>query len=201
MNIRQPTTATILALACVFTGATATARQTPRASEPPAATAERDAQLAPMPQGKSDNDAATPSAPAKPSSEAQRRDGRVRDTAPPPPDPKADARPAPGQSAQTRRAPPRRRAVEQILTPTPRILGSATPPPAGPLTYGPTLTAPPAPPSTISAPSTISTNPAVCSGGSCFDSSGQRLGTGIGNTAVTPQGRLCTQGLAGVQCF
>ncbi len=87
-----------------------------------------------------------------------------------------------------------RRAVAQVLTPTPRIEGSAGAP------YGPVLETRPAP-GLPPATGTAGTNPATCAGPNCLDASGQRLGTGIGHTAITPQGRLCTKGLVGVQCF
>jgi hypothetical protein len=99
------------------------------------------------------------------------------------------------RASQTPRLRRPRRAVAQVLTPTPRIEGSAGAP-----GYGPVLTTRPAP-SLPPASGTVGTNPATCAGPNCLDSSGQRLGTGIGSTAITPQGRLCTKGLVGVQCF
>lgn len=99
-----------------------------------------------------------------------------------------------------RPARPPRRAVEQQLTPTPRILGSAAAASngRGVLTYGPVLASPPPLPVT---PPARGSAPANCAGANCLDAGGQRLGTGIGNTAITPQGQLCTRGLAGLQCF
>lgn len=133
------------------------------------------------------------------------------------PPPEARSNPA----AQTKPPPrrPPRRSVEQILTPTPRILGSAVPADAvqgpgmmagagapvsagsGTLTYGPTLETRVPPPSRAAPAGAVGTNPATCAGPNCLDGNGQRLGTGIGTTAITPQGRLCTKGLVGVQCF
>ena len=81
-----------------------------------------------------------------------------------------------------------RHAVEQVLTPTPRIIGSTAvnkPMPA------------PAPP--VAPPR--GTLPANCGAAGCYDPSGQRLGTGVGNAVTTPQGQLCTRGVVGVQCF
>ncbi|WP_426193687.1 hypothetical protein [Massilia sp. DWR3-1-1] len=97
---------------------------------------------------------------------------------------------------------PPRRAVQQVLTPTPGILGSAavsaTPPP---LTYGPRLDPGGAGPAAATAPRQRGTVPATCTAAGCTDASGARLGTGVGAAAVTPQGQLCTRTLVGVQCF
>ncbi|WP_426110952.1 hypothetical protein [Massilia sp. PWRC2] len=99
----------------------------------------------------------------------------------------AAARTAPAAGARA----PARRAVTQQLTPTPRILGSS----ATPAIASPGRPAVPAP---VRQQGSV---PATCNGAGCVDASGQRLGTGVGNAAVTPQGQLCTRGLVGVQCF
>ena len=196
------------ALGLLCTGAQA--RQTPRSMEPAAATVERESQLVqPTPPA--------PPAQAPAAKEDPEADARSKPKAEPSPSDKADARPA-DPSAKVQRKRPPRRAVEQILTPTPRILGSGIPADAvrgqgmmagpgapvsantGTLTYGPTLETR-VPPGTAPPGGTVNTNPSNCSGPNCLDSSGQRLGTGIGSTAITPQGRLCTKGLVGVQCF
>lgn len=85
-----------------------------------------------------------------------------------------------------------RRAVTQQLTPTPRILGSA----ARPLT--PDAASPALRPGAAPAQGSV---PATCGATGCVDVNGQRMGTGVGNAVVTPQGQLCTRGLVGVQCF
>ena len=198
----------VLSMAAIMLAcAGAQARQTPRTAEPPAATIERESQLAVPAEARPEDPEAD--ARSKPKTEQQQ----------PSPSDKADARPRDpsAQGSRQARRPPRR-AVEQILTPTPRILGSAVPADAvrgqgmmagpgpavsasaGTITYGPTLETR-APRSLAPPTGTVGTNPATCTGPNCLDSSGQRLGTGIGNAAITPQGRLCTKGLVGVQCF
>jgi hypothetical protein len=109
--------------------------------------------------------------------------------------PKPDDKTLEPRASQTPRLRRPRRAVAQVLTPTPRIEGSAGAP-----SYGPVLETRPAP-ALPPVTGTVGTNPATCTGPNCLDASGQRLGTGIGSTAITPQGRLCTKGLVGVQCF
>ena len=192
----------VLSMAAIMLAcAGAQARQTPRTAEPPAATIERESQLA-EPRTAPRTDTATDK---KEDPEADARSKPKTQQQQPSPSDKTDARPLDPSARDTRQARrPPRRAVEQILTPTPRILGSAVPavsPNAGVITYGPTLETR-APPRSLAPPAgTVGTNPATCTGPNCLDSSGQRLGTGIGNSAITPQGRLCTKGLVGVQCF
>jgi len=146
----------------------------PAATEPEAARAKRPARADPeLPDGPSAAEKTTPA-----------------------PQPKADARPR-DPSARAPRS--RRHAVAQVVTPTPRIMGSAARESGSPvLTYGPALQARPAQPAPESVRGTL---PATCTGAGCVDGAGQRLNPGVGNTVTTPQGQLCTRGLVGVQCF
>jgi hypothetical protein len=91
-----------------------------------------------------------------------------------------------------KRAPAKRRSVQQVVEPTPRI-GTAAP------SYGPVLTprAPAALPEPLPAP--VRTN--GCDAGGCNDTNGQRYNGGVGNTLLGPQGQLCTKGVVGAQCF
>lgn len=163
---------------------------TPRTMEHPSATAERDAQLvtpAAQPPSWGPSLYAVPA--SEPAAARAKRPARADpDAAPKPAD--ADSQRAPRQARTPRRA------VDQVLTPTPRINGNA---PTGKpvLSYGAVQnTAPPAAPAPAQG-----TVPATCTGSGCVDAGGQRLGTGVGNAAVTPQGQLCTKGVVGVQCF
>ncbi len=187
-----------LAVAALLAQA-AHAQQTPRTMEPPAVTADRDAQLAAPPP--SWGPVLHPAPSAEPDAAQAKRPARADPEVAPPPaeksaaDPKAEAKPK-DPSARAPRS--KRRAVEQVLTPTPRILGSAAPAGHPVLTYGPVLQA--RPPAAAALPER-GTVPATCTGAGCFDASGQRLNGGVGNAVTTPQGQLCTKGLVGVQCF
>ncbi|NHZ61723.1 hypothetical protein [Massilia genomosp. 1] len=102
----------------------------------------------------------------------------------------------PGKSALPRPAPPKRRAVRQIVDGMPA--------------HGPRLDAPPAlPPGPRPLPSTlappaIAPPPAVISGcdaGGCTDVNGVRYNGAAGNSVIGPQGRSCTNNGVVVQCF
>lgn len=165
------------------------AQETPRTMEHPAVTAERDAQLVtPAAKPPSWGPSLYP-VPAEPDAARAKQSARADPALTTEKD--SDSQRAP----QQRRMP--RRPVDQVLTPTPRITGSA--PAASPaLTYGPAFEtkAPLSPP-----PPPRGTVPAICTGSGCTDANGQRLGTGVGNAVTTPQGQLCTKGVVGVQCF
>lgn len=170
----------------------------PRTIEPPAVTADRDAQLV-TPPPPSWGPSLTP-APGAPAAESKSGPKPEPNTVPPA-EPKADSRPADPSAGARRPAVRGRRAVEQVLTPTPRILGSAAPAGGQAVsTYGPVLqAAPPAPPAARA--ELRGTVPATCTGVGCYDAGGQRLEPGVGNAVTTPQGQLCTRGVVGVQCF
>jgi hypothetical protein len=104
----------------------------------------------------------------------------------------------------SKRVPPRRRSVQQVI-------GSV--PPVATQTYGPTLT-PPA--STLRAPSSVAPAPVAglpavtppppaqlnsCVGNLCTDAAGSSYTGGIGNATVNSQGRLCNRVGNTVQCF
>jgi hypothetical protein len=102
----------------------------------------------------------------------------------------------PDRSKQPKKPPPRRRAV-------PAIIGSM-PAPSSPQAYGPVLhelapqTTMPAPaPPGLPPPATIT----GCIGNQCNDTSGKSYQTGVGNTAIDPNGRLCNRNGQTVQCF
>lgn len=166
------------ALLALLWSTTAQAQQAPPSGGP---------SLYPQPAQSAESDAARAGQPAS-------ADAPVTPAAPQA-GPKSDSKTAPSARAPR----PTRRAVDQVLTPTPRILGSATPASGQPvLRYGPALQAnPPAPPATPQRGSV----PANCTGTGCIDAGGQRLNPGVGNALTTPQGQLCTRGLVGVQCF
>ncbi|MES2317506.1 MAG: hypothetical protein V4631_08410 [Pseudomonadota bacterium] len=114
-------------------------------------------------------------------------------TSPPPrigavPDaPKATSKPLAPAPAKK---PPKRRAVRQII--------DGTPAPLPPVVYGPQLS--PAPPIGLPPPP----SPLIlqnCQGGSCSDANGTRYHGGIGNTLLSPQGRVCSDNGLAVQCF
>ncbi len=106
--------------------------------------------------------------------------------------------PAPGQAASADVKPPpkrkalKRRSVQQVIEPTPRIAGEA---------YRPTLTV--RPPAAPAAPAAPETAPRMnsCDAGGCFDSNGARYNGGVGPTVLSPQGRLCTRGAVTTQSF
>jgi hypothetical protein len=101
-----------------------------------------------------------------------------------------------GKTGQQKKPVPRRRAV-------PAIIGSM-PAPSAPQAYGPVLhelapqTTMPAPaPAGLPPPATIT----GCIGNQCNDTSGKSYQTGVGNTALDPNGRLCNRNGQTVQCF
>ncbi|NHZ96879.1 hypothetical protein [Massilia sp. CCM 8734] len=116
------------------------------------------------------------------------------DVAPVAPAPRINAEP--GKSALPKHAPPKRRAVRQIVDGMPA--------------YGPRLDAPPAAPPgprpipSALAPPAIAPPPAVISGcdaGGCTDVNGVRYNGAAGNSVIGPQGRSCTNNGGVVQCF
>lgn len=96
-----------------------------------------------------------------------------------------DVKPSP------KRKPLRRRSVQQVIEPTPRIASDA---------YRPTLTA--RPPTARAAPGQPETAPRMntCDAGGCFDTNGARY-NGVGPAVLGPQGRLCTRGAVTTECF
>ena len=89
------------------------------------------------------------------------------------------------------RKPIKRRSVQQIIEPTPRIVIEG---------YRPTLTVrPPAAPG--AAPSQAPVRMNTCGAGGCFDTEGARYNGGVGNTQLSPKGQLCIQGAVNAQCF
>lgn len=176
-----------LALSAVLPAAIACAQDTPRTAEPPS----WGPVLHPVPAAARAADAVQAGRPA--------RADAGQDA--PATQPQATATPAPSPTptdARVRALRAKRRNVDQVLTPTPRILGSAAPAEHPVLTYGPALQT--RPPAAAPLPER-GTVPATCSGAGCFDAGGQRLNGGVGNAVTTPQGQLCTKGLVGVQCF
>lgn len=90
----------------------------------------------------------------------------------------------------------RRRSVQQII--------ATVPPPAVAPSYGPVLTLPPPAPAPAGVPPVYPPPPAqvgACTGGQCMDAAGNTYNTGIGNSGVNSQGRLCTRTGTTVQCF
>ena len=101
----------------------------------------------------------------------------------------------PGDAApRTGRVPNQRRAVEQVIVPTPRIGFDAYGPTLVPRAPGASGTPPAAPPAR---PSRIN----HCAAGGCTDTSGARYNGGVGNILIAPQGQLCTKGVVNAQCF
>ena len=92
------------------------------------------------------------------------------------------------------RAPNQRRAVEQVIAPTPRIGFEADGPTLVPRAPG----ASGAPPATSLAPPSRINH---CGAGGCTDTSGARYNGGVGNTVIGPQGQLCMKGVVNAQCF
>jgi hypothetical protein len=97
------------------------------------------------------------------------------------------------------RQPIKRRSVQQVIEPTPRIVTDG---------YRPTLTVrPPAalPGPASSTPPPSSARMTTCGAGGCFDSNGARFNGsgngGAGNTLLSPKGQLCVQGPVNAQCF
>jgi hypothetical protein len=104
----------------------------------------------------------------------------------------------PAQSQKTRSGnppPPRRNVPANV---------SRLPEPAAPQAYGPVLhdmgpqtTMPtPAPPG-LPEPAPLNS----CTGGQCKDTSGNTYNTGVGNAAISSDGRLCNRSGTTVQCF
>ncbi len=104
--------------------------------------------------------------------------------------------PAPERSAvpdvkpPPKRKPLKRRSVQQVIEPTPRIVTEP---------YRPILEVrPPAPlPQPIPGPVRMNS----CDGAGCTDVNGNRFNGGIGTTLIGPQGQLCNKGLVSAQCF
>jgi hypothetical protein len=108
-------------------------------------------------------------------------------------------------TAPPARMPTRRRSVQQIISTMPQS------PPVATDAYRPTLQ-PRAPSPAIpssgfpAAGGVVQPNPpppvqVICSAGGCTDTNGTRYNGGIGNTAITPQGRACTRIGTTMQCF
>lgn len=91
-----------------------------------------------------------------------------------------------GARKQAQSAP--RRSVQQQVARVPEVQASPGVPTAAP---------PPAQPQALR-PGPAQVN---CLGNTCNDAAGTRYQTGVGNAAVTSQGRLCTQHGATMQCF
>lgn len=89
-----------------------------------------------------------------------------------------------------KRKPIKRRSVQQIIEPTPRIVTDG---------YRPTLEV--RPPSALPAPVPGPVRMNSCDAGGCTDTSGARFNGGVGNTLLGPQGQLCTKGVVNAQCF
>ena len=133
--------------------------------------------------------------------QATERPPRPAETAP-----EARADPAPAKPAKPAAdlAPPKkpikRRAVQQIIDGMP----PSTPAPNGPV-YGPRLT----PSTPLPLPSTLPPSAAPpprttinsCDAGGCTDTNGTRYNGGVGNTLLSPTGRLCSNNGITVQCF
>ena len=96
----------------------------------------------------------------------------------------ADVKPPP------KRKPIKRRSVQQVIEPTPRIVTDG---------YRPTLTA--RPPAALPGPVPPPTRMNACDGGGCFDTGGARYNGGVGPTVLSPQGQLCVKGAVTTQCF
>jgi hypothetical protein len=80
----------------------------------------------------------------------------------------------------------KRRSVQQVIEPTPRIV-----------TQGDRPALVSSPPAALPAPVRINS----CDAGGCTDTSGQRYNGGVGTTLIGPQGQLCTKGVVNAQCF
>lgn len=94
-------------------------------------------------------------------------------------------KPAPKKSAV------KRRAVTAVIDGTPRIAA-----PRSDLA-APALTVPATPLPALPGPAPIMR----CDGGGCVDTSGTRYNGGVGTTLLSPQGKLCNNNGATVQCF
>jgi hypothetical protein len=89
------------------------------------------------------------------------------------------------------RKPIKRRSVQQVIEPTPRIVTEP---------YRPALTVRP-PPAALSDPLPGPVRLNGCDGGGCSDLNGARYNGGVGNSLIGPQGQLCTRGIVNAQCF
>ncbi len=89
-----------------------------------------------------------------------------------------------------KRKPLKRRSVQQVIEPTPRI---------GAEPYRPILEVrPPIPlPQTIPGPVRMNS----CDAAGCTDINGNRFNGGVGTTLIGPQGQLCNKGPVTAQCF
>ena len=110
---------------------------------------------------------------------------------PAPATPQEKAEPPLAPVMPPKRKPIKRRSVQQVVEPTPRI-GVAPP------SYGPTLTPrpPTASPDPLPAPVRIN----GCDAGGCNGSNGARYNGGVGTTLLSPEGRLCHNNGVTVQC-
>ncbi|WLI90219.1 hypothetical protein Q4S45_03595 [Massilia sp. R2A-15] len=104
--------------------------------------------------------------------------------------------PAPERSAvpevkpPPKRKPLKRRSVQQVIEPTPRIVTEP---------YRPVLEVRPSAPLSQPIPGPVRMN--SCDGAGCTDTNGNRFNGGIGTTLIGPQGQLCNKGLVNAQCF
>jgi hypothetical protein len=89
-----------------------------------------------------------------------------------------------------KRKPIKRRSVQQVIEPTPRIVTDG---------YRPTLEV--RPPAAVPAPVPGPVRMNGCDAGGCNDASGARFNGGVGTTLIGPQGQLCTKGPVTAQCF
>lgn len=118
---------------------------------------------------------------------------RAQDRQAPDPAEQVDSVAAPAAPAPSKpRKPVRRRSVQQVIEPTPRIVTEP---------YRPILEVrPPMPlplPQTIPGPVRMQS----CDGAGCTDLNGNRFNGGIGTTLIGPQGQLCNKGPVNAQCF
>lgn len=109
------------------------------------------------------------------------------------------APPATDQKDAADKQPARRRSVQQVIDAMP----AAAPPASEP--YRPTLhSAPPSPEARLPAPPGVPPGPVQinsCDAGGCTDIDAIRYNSGVGNAAVTGQGRLCIRSGSTMQCF
>ena len=102
----------------------------------------------------------------------------------------APAHAAPAPAPAPARKLIKRRSVQQVIEPTPRIVTDG---------YRPTLTV--RPPAALPGPLPPPTRMNSCDAGGCFDTGGVRYNGGVGSTLLSPQGQLCTRGVVNAQCF
>jgi hypothetical protein len=120
-------------------------------------------------------------------------DARTRDQQLPEPAEKAAPASAPSSAAPAKARKPKpvkRRSVQQVIEPTPRIVTEP---------YRPILEVRPPVllPQTIPGPVRMNS----CDGAGCTDVNGNRFNGGVGTTLIGPQGQLCNKGLVNAQCF